>query len=190
MSSPRLWIISLLMSAKKSEPKKPNGRPSEYKPEYCGQLIEHMRGGGSIEAFAGVVGKAKQTIYNWCEEHPEFLDARKEGEGLLNQFYEGLGKTMAAGQLRAVKSERPILDKKGKPVIDPATGRPMMEREYEHVTGSAAAWIFLTKNLLGWRDKREISGPDGGSIPVNFSNLSDAELQAKIDELVSKAKKK
>jgi hypothetical protein len=43
--------------------------------------------------------------------------------------------------------------------------------------------IFLTKNLLGYRDAvaNEVSGPDGRPIPIesgrNLSNLSDEELE-------------
>lgn len=49
--------------------------------------------------------------------------------------------------------------------------------------GSAAAAIFLAKNLLGYRDVRrnEHSGPDGGPIPldggVDFSRLTPEQFE-------------
>lgn len=56
-------------------------RPTSYKPEYCELLAAHFEEGFSYESFAGVVGVAKQTLYNWEEAHPEFLDAKKTNEG-------------------------------------------------------------------------------------------------------------
>ena len=56
------------------------GRPSEYDPAYCDLLKDHFAEGYSFESFGGVVGVSKQTLYNWCEAHPEFLDAKKTYE--------------------------------------------------------------------------------------------------------------
>lgn len=176
---------------KKKDPKDhlPAGRPSEFRAEYCDLLISHMKSGGSLEAFAAKIPCAIQTLYNWLDAHPEFLEARKAGMGHLTTFYEDLGKMMAAGQLKFLKSEKPMLDEKGKPVLHPVTGQVMMHREYDHVTGSPAAWIFLTKNLLGWRDKKDIqhSGKDGG--PISFANLSDDDLRKELERLQQEAKK-
>jgi hypothetical protein len=55
------------------------GRPPLYKPEYCQLLIEHMSNGLSFESFAGVVKACRATIYGWCDNYPEFLDAKKQG---------------------------------------------------------------------------------------------------------------
>jgi hypothetical protein len=49
--------------------------------------------------------------------------------------------------------------------------------------GSAAATIFLAKNLLGYRDvqRNEHSGPEGGPIPVDtgidLTGLSPEEIE-------------
>lgn len=75
----------------------PAGRPTKYKPEYCDMVINHMAQGLSKESFAGVVGTHKQTIYNWTEEYPEFLDAVKRGEELSRLFWEDLGRKGAMG---------------------------------------------------------------------------------------------
>jgi len=56
------------------------GRPSDYDPAYCDLLAGHFQDGYSFESFGGVVGASKQTLYNWCEAHPEFLDAKKTYE--------------------------------------------------------------------------------------------------------------
>ena len=59
--------------AKRKAPARKRGRPTDYKPEYCAQLLEHMTEGLSIEAFASVIGVAKQTLYTWTEKHAEFF---------------------------------------------------------------------------------------------------------------------
>jgi hypothetical protein len=57
------------------------GRPSQYKPEYCELLIEHMAGNEGIIAFARVVRVHPSTIYGWIREIPEFREAFGIGRG-------------------------------------------------------------------------------------------------------------
>lgn len=56
------------------------GRPSKYDPAYCDMLQAHFADGYSFESFGGVIGVSKQTLYNWCDQYPEFLDAKKTYE--------------------------------------------------------------------------------------------------------------
>lgn len=51
------------------------GRPSDYRPEYCDKVIEAMANGVSLTGFAGLIGQARETIYRWMQEHREFSDA-------------------------------------------------------------------------------------------------------------------
>lgn len=51
------------------------GRPSDYRPEYCDRVVEAMRAGFSLTAFAGIIGVARSTINVWMEAHPEFSEA-------------------------------------------------------------------------------------------------------------------
>lgn len=53
------------------------GRPSTYEPRYCEEVIQFLRDGYSIAAFAGSIGVARSTIYEWIDAHPEFSDAVK-----------------------------------------------------------------------------------------------------------------
>lgn len=68
------------------------GRPTDYKPEYCELLIAHMAEGLSFESFAGKVGASKQTIYDWMQKNPEFLDSRRKGDALSLLWWEKEGK--------------------------------------------------------------------------------------------------
>lgn len=53
----------------------PAGAPSKYEPIFCEIAIELGRAGKSVTHIAAEIGVAKQTVYNWMQEHPEFLDA-------------------------------------------------------------------------------------------------------------------
>lgn len=65
------------MTEKKTVKKK--GNPSQYKPEYCEMVIEHMRNGMPFESFASVVDVARATLYKWQDAHPEFKEAHSIG---------------------------------------------------------------------------------------------------------------
>lgn len=69
----------------------PAGRPTDYKPEFCEMLIEHMSKGLSFESFAGVVGSCRAVLYDWERKHKEFLDAKRKGTDLCLLFYETNG---------------------------------------------------------------------------------------------------
>jgi len=56
--------------------KEPFGRPTKYKQEYCEMLIEHMSRGYSFESFAGFLGVARASIYEWEQKNKDFSDAK------------------------------------------------------------------------------------------------------------------
>lgn len=56
------------------------GRPSDYDPIYCVRVVEFLRDGFSLAAFAGELGVARSTVYKWAEEHEEFSDAVKRAQ--------------------------------------------------------------------------------------------------------------
>lgn len=70
------------------------GRPTTYKPEYCDELIKHMASGLSFESFAGLIGCALSTLYEWEKVNPAFSEAKKEGFEKNRLFYERAGVTM------------------------------------------------------------------------------------------------
>lgn len=168
--------------------KNKGGRPTVYRKEFCGLLVEHMKTGGSIESFGAKIGHATSSIYLWFEEHEEFSEAKKEGMPHLVAFYENLFKTAGTGQLRRLKAESPARDHEGKIVRD-KDGNVVMHREYEAATPAQAVLIFLTKNVLGWRDKKdiELSGKGGGPIPL--ADKSVDELKKILADLQDEAKK-
>lgn len=55
------------------------GRPTDYKEEYIQQAIDYCNSTAIpfVQEFAYNIGTSKQTVYAWCKEHKEFLDAIK-----------------------------------------------------------------------------------------------------------------
>lgn len=92
------------MVAKKKTTKKKTtkkiGRPTDYKPEYCEQLIEFMKQGFSFEAFGGEISVSKQTLYTWTEKHPEFMDAKNIAYSHSRRFWEGIAIDACKGQMK------------------------------------------------------------------------------------------
>ena len=56
------------------------GRPTKYKDEYTDTIVRLMKEGASIEEICLELDICGQTLYNWMDAHPEFLDAKKRGE--------------------------------------------------------------------------------------------------------------
>jgi hypothetical protein len=71
------------------------GRPTDYKPEYCQMLIDHMAEGFSFESFAGLIGVTRSTIYEWVSAQPEFSDAKQRGFEASRLTWEKIGSTIA-----------------------------------------------------------------------------------------------
>lgn len=133
------------------------GRPSKYKPEYCDQLIEHMKEGLSYDSFAGLIRVNDDTLREWEKKHSEFAAAKKEARRLQALFWEKLGRAAAAGKVEGF---------------------------------NATAFVWMTKNMLGWREKTdlEVSGKAGSPVEIKTSaevrNLTDAELKKQLREIL------
>lgn len=74
------------------------GRPQAFKPAYCDEAIEFLAQGYSITALAGYLGVCRATIYNWKDEHPEFLDAINKGLAKSVLWWESVLRGLAMGQ--------------------------------------------------------------------------------------------
>ena len=56
------------------------GRPTDYTPEACNQVVALMERGLSLTASAGIMGITRGTIHTWMKTHPEFLDSVNLGK--------------------------------------------------------------------------------------------------------------
>lgn len=83
------------MAVSKDETKRPRsepfGRPTLYKPEYCQMLIDHCSEGLSFEAFAGLIGVAGSTLYEWAKANPDFSEAKSQAMQKCRLWWEKAG---------------------------------------------------------------------------------------------------
>lgn len=80
------------------------GRPSDYKPEYCQMLIDHMRAGYSFASFGAIVGCCEKTLHTWRNTHEGFLQAQNIGKAYSKLFWEDLGIKACTGKAKNLNS--------------------------------------------------------------------------------------
>lgn len=76
------------------------GRPTKYKPEYCEDLIAHMKQGLSFESFAAHCNTHFDSLYEWCKKYPEFSEAKKEGTAQCLAVWEKIGMQGTLGKIK------------------------------------------------------------------------------------------
>lgn len=86
--------MGINMSATEQAPKKrPVGRPSKYKPEYCEKIIEVAKTGGGWAEWAVACDVDRPTLYSWGEQHPEFSTALTRAKLEEQVWWEKAGRT-------------------------------------------------------------------------------------------------
>lgn len=63
------------MSTANKPAKRPIGRPSKYRPEYCDEIIDLGKDGKSIAQMAAHFDVDKASVFRWAEEHEDFRTA-------------------------------------------------------------------------------------------------------------------
>ena len=81
-----------------SKPKHPGGRPSIYTAAMGDKIADAMATGLSAEAAAAKVGISARSLFNWQQEHPEFMQAIQEGRQRALLWWEERALAMAEGQ--------------------------------------------------------------------------------------------
>lgn len=69
----------------------PAGHPTDYDPAFCEKVIEWGKQGKSLTWMAAALDVVKQSIYNWMETHPEFLDAMTRARHYSQAYWEDQG---------------------------------------------------------------------------------------------------
>jgi hypothetical protein len=146
------------------------GRPTDYKPEYCEQIIEYFSvkpyaketkpvqtpmgtipmpidaasDFPSFAGFAAKIGVCRDTLLDWCTAHDEFLRAYKKAKELQENW--------------------------------------LVTNGMKGLVSTPFA-IFTAKNVIGWRDRNEttVKEHDPAKIP-------DADIDARLEQLLSKHK--
>ena len=111
--SPKQQLCGIVKDEPKKPEQPEPGQPTKYKPEYCQQLIDYFsiepleiireqeitgtEGGKYVsrrlpqrfpwfEGFARKIGVHRNTLKNWCAEHPEFAEAYDTAKDLQREF--------------------------------------------------------------------------------------------------------
>ena len=84
--------------------KRPIGRPSKYKPEYCERVVEMAREtGAGFAEYAAEFDVDRASMYRWAEEHEEFRTALTRAKIQEQAWWERMGKTgMLADKFNAL----------------------------------------------------------------------------------------
>lgn len=75
------------------EVKRPRGRPTSYRPEYCERVIEMGEEGKSITQMAATLGFDKATLLDWRAAHPDFATALTRATALAQKWWEDRGQS-------------------------------------------------------------------------------------------------
>jgi Helix-turn-helix domain of resolvase len=81
----------------------PVGRPSKYDPAFCERVIQLGKLGKSIEQIACELDVGTKTIYNWRDEHPEFLRALDMAREFEQNWWETIAQTHMIEEKDAAK---------------------------------------------------------------------------------------
>lgn len=128
------------------EEKKPFGRPSKYKDHYPELLLEHMAKGHSYKSFVAVIMREQMKA---GVKIPHLnLDTLYNWEKLFPDFSEA----KKAGRM----AQELFWEELG---IANATGE---------VKGNATHYVWMTKNMLNWTDKHEITTGEDSNIQINL----------------------
>ena len=73
----------------------PIGRPSKYQPAYAEEVVTYCARGYSLTAFAGYIGVCRDTISEWCAEHPAFSVAVKRAKAKRAAWWEDRARQVA-----------------------------------------------------------------------------------------------
>jgi transposase len=68
--------------------KRPVGRPSLYKPEYCEEVVELGKLGKSIEQICATLNTPVRTLYEWRDRFPEFSQALEDAKAYEQAWWE------------------------------------------------------------------------------------------------------
>lgn len=81
----------------------PVGRPSKYDPAFCERVIQLGKLGKSVEQIACELDVGTKTIYNWRDEHPEFLRALDMAREFEQNWWETIAQTYMIEEKDAAK---------------------------------------------------------------------------------------
>ena len=127
------------------------GRPSSYDPKYDRQAYKLCLLGATDKQIADFFGVAEQTINNWKNDYPSFLESLKKGKDKADA-------EIAHSLYHRAKGYQHAEDK----VFCSAAGQVTIVPTIKHYAPDTTACIFWLKNRQkeDWRDRQEIAVAD------------------------------
>src|SRR6266850_4501760 len=68
------------------------GRPTEYRSEYCQEIVDFMSDGAALCEFAKHIDVNMDTIYQWAKVHPDFSEAKKKAMTFCEAWWSAAGR--------------------------------------------------------------------------------------------------
>ncbi len=157
------------------------GRPTEYKDTYPDQVFRLALLGASDGEIAAFFDVTQQTYYNWLDKHPRFFESVKRGKDEADAhvahslYHRALGYSHPAVKIIPSRDEDGVASYIEAPYVE----------HYPPDTAAAKHWLQVRRRKSDgarWVERQEVSGPDGGAIPIASANVqvSDPIEAAKI----------
>jgi len=145
----------------------PAGRPPDYRDEFVIQAQKLAHLGATDMEIADFFEVNVKTIYQWKHTHLEFGNALKVGKETADE------RVKRSLYMRAIGFEHDAVK-----VAFDKDGNPLYAPYREYVVPDTTAAIFWLKNRIPneFRDRKELTGADGGPIAITARELTDEEL--------------
>lgn len=140
------------------------GRPSKFRNDFCDQAVKLCRLGATDKELADFFDIAEQTLYTWKKQHPEFLEALKEGKAESDAL---VGQRLFERAIGYSHPEEKIFCNGGEVV------RAETVKQYAPDTTACIFWLKNRRPDL-WRDRQEVTGADGGPLSINLIRFADS----------------
>lgn len=88
------------LKAPVNAPRKSGRFVTKFKDDYCLELIDHLKDGGTLTSFAGRIGVSRSTVMKWKEQHPDFNLAYQNADSASFAYWLEVGKNMALGETK------------------------------------------------------------------------------------------
>ncbi len=131
-------------------PKHKGGRPTKYRNSFHPlDYIVQSKQGKTLKQIASNWDVDADTVQEWRKVHPEFSVAVKKGRQFSEAWYINLGQSAMLGQAKA---------------------------DNKFVQFNLGAFVWLTKNLFKWSDRKEIKKDEEIDPRRPLKDVSDEEL--------------
>lgn len=78
--------------AEEAPKKRPVGRPTKYKPEFCEKIVELAKDGAGMVDWALACDADRTTLYDWAAAHEDFSTALTRAKMFEQQWWENAGR--------------------------------------------------------------------------------------------------